>query len=123
MKGLKINSRVEGIAVKNKGWDGRIVEIILLDKKKQYKVQWENGQVLVHFPHAIKIWGAAEVRRGPYLARRAAAADPVVNNVAENRLPDDGERRVHEDDDSDSSTNYGSRYFPISAIKTRAGWV
>ena len=67
MKGLKIDSRVEGKAKKISGWDGTIVEVIQDGRKKKFKVRWSNGQEIMHPSEALKVWGAPVVVRGPYL--------------------------------------------------------
>lgn len=84
MKGLKIDSRVEGKAKKIGGWDG-IVEVIQDGRKKNFKVRWSNGQEIVYPSEALKLWGAPVVVRGPYLQHAAPVAEPVVAPVEEAR--------------------------------------
>lgn len=105
MKGLKLDSRVEGIAKKFSGWDGTIIEIVQDDKKKMYRVRWTNGREILHPASAIKIWGAPVVVRGQNLAQAAVQAIPI----AAPRAVDDWEYNPEFGGDDDAgSVNSGS---------------
>ena len=116
MKGLKIDSRVEGKAKKISGWDGTIVEVIQDERKKKFKVRWSNGQEIVHPSEALKVWGSPVVVRGPYLQRAAPVAEPVVAPVEEARWEYDSEVDGGGSVDSRSYSNNGSRCSLILAI-------
>ena len=105
MKGLKLDSRVEGIAKKYSGWDGVIIDITQEGKKKLYKVRWTNGREIIHTAQALKLWGAPVVARGQNLAQ--AAVQPIP--IAAPRNVDNWEYNPEFDGDDDAgSVNSGS---------------
>lgn len=106
MKGLKLDSRVEGIAKRYQGWDGIIIDIIQEGKKKLYKVRWTNGREILHAAQALKLWGAPVVVRGPNLEQAAFRAVPI----AAPRAVDNWEYNPEVDGDDDAgSVNTGSQ--------------
>lgn len=110
MKGLKVDSRVEGIAKKISGWDGTVIEIVQNGKKKMYKVMWTNGREILHSASAIKIWGAPVVVRGQNLARAAVPAIPIAAPRAVDDLEFNPEFDGDDDAGSVNSGSIGSRY-------------
>jgi hypothetical protein len=40
-----------------RGFEGVIIEVIQMIGFKNYKVEWSNGQVLIHLSRSLAVWG------------------------------------------------------------------
>ena len=104
-----MNVRVIGVGKACRNFDGVIVEVIQLDKRKDFKVKWSTGVIGIYHSRMLSVWTPTPALVANLNAERNFQPVPAADIDEQNNEPNDGKSSRDESDANASSSNYGSR--------------